>query len=168
MQVDYQLTEEDLIAFSQFQADHLSGFWGGPRMYLATGGIVFMLAIVITYLTEPQANLAEQLRIAMAFLFSGLLISVYIFRHRLIARSIRGRLSDKGFADGIPRERLEITAESITRSTAKTTTTTLWKGVENIMLTEDYARHLQSDRKDCFRAPFACLPRQGRIHEVCR
>ena len=37
MQVDYQLTEEDLIAFSKFQADHPSRFWGGPRMAEYTG-----------------------------------------------------------------------------------------------------------------------------------
>ncbi len=139
MQVDYQLTEEDLIAFSKFQADHPSRFWGGPRMFLVMAGLLFVMGIILVYLTGFQGNPVEQLRLAMLFLFSGVFIFLYLFRHRLIARSIRRQLRDKGFANAIPRERLEVTPESFTRSTAKTTTTSLWKGLETIMLTEDYA-----------------------------
>ena len=139
MEVEFNLTPEDVIAFLRYHADNPpSGRRLSWRSNLLAALLCCLLGLVGMFLILPAQVPVLSPDLLPFVLAPALLLGVYLFRHRFIAAATR-RLLRGGDAKLLGEQRLGITPEGVTHSTQFSAATVLWIGIEKIAVTKDHA-----------------------------
>jgi hypothetical protein len=147
MEVEYELTPEDAIAFHRYYHSHphMPPQQGPPNpisrvvWYL----VPLVVAILLYFAASENYALLQQISLYFVAVFAGAALTLFgiliygrIMSPKLIRKSLyQGRNAEKTLG----RRRLSIDAEAVRNMTDFASVAYYWKGIDKIVMTKDYA-----------------------------
>jgi hypothetical protein len=147
MEVEYELTAEDLIAFQRYYQSHphTRSQQGGPNPFgrLVWWLILTVVAVVLYFAASADFVLTEQLSYYLVAILGGAAFT--LFGIVIYGRSMGPKLIRKVLNQGRNAEKLlgwrrfSIDAEAARNTTDFASVTYLWKGIDKIVTTREHA-----------------------------
>jgi len=139
MEVEYAFTPDDVIAFQRYHLDHQPMAGRHVRWGLLLGvSACFLIFALVFWL--PDLLRGRWSALSSGTLCGSLFLLYFcLFRHRLIARSVRLMLKEGQNAKILCNQQLTITPETLSQTTEFSSAVTQWAAIEKIAVTKDHA-----------------------------